>query len=195
MAYYLLIALLTGTCVSLGLYCLRLRHTLDAALIDQTYGIFTRVGGEWAWRRLRRRYHHFEVVFLDLDNLHHLNLELGYAEVDRRIRGALVYREDDIMIARWYSGDEIVAVVPKGDGEGFAHRLLASLRQHQLSATFGVVPALPELTATVQAAMQLVNTAKAQGERGCVRYGRAPSSSRLEKSFCARPRLPAPSKV
>jgi len=62
---------------------------------------------------LSRHYARFDVVFMDLDELHRLNAELGYAEVDRRIRAALVYRREDIMTARWYSGDEIVAIVPK----------------------------------------------------------------------------------
>ena len=177
--------------VGLGAWCLHLRRELDRAHVDQTFGIFTRLGGEWAWRRLSRRYALFEVVFLDLDDLHRLNEELGYAEVDRRIRSALVYREADIMIARWYSGDEIVAVVPKGDGQGFALRLLANLQAEHLSATFGVVPAMPELATTVNSAMQLVNHAKAGGLRGSVcrvsHPGSAPHGGRAGETLRSAP--------
>lgn len=108
-----------------------------------TYGILTRWGGERAWQRLSRHYARFDVVFMDLDELHRLNAELGHAEVDRRIRAALVYRREDITTARWYSGDEIVAIVSKGDGFGFAHRLLDGMRKNGLSATFAWCPPLP----------------------------------------------------
>jgi hypothetical protein len=160
--------LLTVIAVSLGAWCLHLRHELQVALIDQTYGILTRLGGERTWRHLSTRYAAFEVVFLDLDDLHRLNTEWGYAEVDRRIRSVLNFRQEDIVMARWYSGDEIIAIVPKGDGVGFSQRLLGSLQCQQLSATFGVVPAEPRLADAVQRAMLMVAAAKAEGLRGLI---------------------------
>jgi GGDEF domain-containing protein len=161
-------SLLTVIAVGLGAWCLYLRRELRAALVDQAYGILTRLGGERTWKHMSARYAAFEVVFLDLDDLHQLNTELGYAEVDRRIRAVLNFRQEDIVMARWYSGDEIIAVVPKGDGAGFAQRLLCSLKRQQLSATFGIVPALPQLADAVQSAMQIVSAAKAEGRRGTV---------------------------
>jgi GGDEF domain-containing protein len=165
--------LFTMALMGLGASCLYFRRELQTALIDPTYGILTRVGGERAWQRLSRHYTRFEVVFLDLDELHRLNIELGYAEVDRRIRAALVHRNEDIMTARWYSGDEIVAIVPRGDGSGFAHRLLDRLRNQGLSATFGVVPASPKLADAVWKAMELVTAAKTAGQRGIICGGEA----------------------
>jgi len=49
------------------------------------------------------------VVFIDLDSIHSLNNSQGYAEVDRRVRNtfSVPMRSSDI-VARWYSGDEIV---------------------------------------------------------------------------------------
>ena len=49
------------------------------------------------------------VVFLDMDDIHDLNHRHGYAEVDRRMRStfSIPFRRSDI-VARWYSGDEIV---------------------------------------------------------------------------------------
>jgi len=49
------------------------------------------------------------VAFIDLDQIHDLNEQLGYAEVDRRVKAtfSMPFRRSDI-VARWYSGDEIV---------------------------------------------------------------------------------------
>lgn len=49
------------------------------------------------------------VAFIDLDDIHGLNASVGYREVDRRIRDtfSIPWRSSDI-VARWYSGDEIV---------------------------------------------------------------------------------------
>jgi hypothetical protein len=80
----------------------------------------------------------------------------------------LNFRQEDIAMARWYSGDEIIAIVPKGDGAGFAQRLLHNLQAQQLSATFGVVPAQPKLAEAVKCAMEIVTAAKVDGRRGTV---------------------------
>jgi GGDEF domain-containing protein len=49
------------------------------------------------------------VVFIDLDRIHTLNNSHGYAEVDRRVRNAFsIPRRSSDVVARWYSGDEIV---------------------------------------------------------------------------------------
>jgi len=49
------------------------------------------------------------IVFLDLDHMHILNEKLGYSSVDRRISATFggLFRRSDV-VARWYSGDEIV---------------------------------------------------------------------------------------
>ena len=49
------------------------------------------------------------LAFIDLDQIHVLNEEYGYAEVDRRVKStfSVPFRRSDI-VARWYSGDEIV---------------------------------------------------------------------------------------
>lgn len=58
------------------------------------------------------------VAFIDLDDVHGLNASLGYQEVDRRIQSAFAipWRSSDI-VARWYSGDEIV-ILFDNDYEG-----------------------------------------------------------------------------
>lgn len=49
------------------------------------------------------------VAFLDLDQIHELNEQLGYTEVDRRVKAtfSMPFRRSDV-VARWYSGDEMV---------------------------------------------------------------------------------------
>lgn len=68
------------------------------------------------------------VTFLDLDNLHKLNDEYGYEEINRRIRiiFSVPFRRSDL-IARWFSGDEIVILFDSD--EGFALRKIGQLEE------------------------------------------------------------------
>ncbi len=49
------------------------------------------------------------VAFIDLDRIHKLNEELGYDEVDRRVKAmfSIPFRRSDV-VARWFSGDAVV---------------------------------------------------------------------------------------
>ena len=49
------------------------------------------------------------LAFIDLDYIHRLDRELCHTEVDRRVQStfSVSFRRSDI-VARWYSGDEIV---------------------------------------------------------------------------------------
>lgn len=81
------------------------------------------------------------IAFIDLDDIHGLNHSLGYTEVDRRIREtfALQLRSSDI-VARWYSGDEIV-ILFDSDSDG-AKKKIADLerraKRHDLSFVWDV---------------------------------------------------------
>lgn len=68
------------------------------------------------------------LTFLDLDNLHQLNDRYGYEEVNRRIRAifSIPFRRSDL-IARWFSGDEIV-ILFDADQE-FALRKIGQLEE------------------------------------------------------------------
>ena len=68
-------------------------------------------------------------MFLDFDRIHELNNLIGYDEVDKRIRATLNinFRSSDL-VARWYSGDEIVILL---DGEGdIASKKIQELRDN-----------------------------------------------------------------
>jgi GGDEF domain-containing protein len=154
-----------------GVLCWRLRRLqleLNALAFDVSYGILTRQGLDRHWRQTRHAAINFEIVFMDLDAMHLANERLGYEEVDRRIRASFGLRATDVLIARWYSGDEIVAIVPVGDGHGMAERILACLQTNGLSATCAIAPAQCNLTEAVKAAATKVQTAKAENRRGTI---------------------------
>jgi GGDEF domain-containing protein len=81
------------------------------------------------------------VVFIDLDHIHDLNHSLGYAEVDRRVRStfSIPLRSSDV-VARWYSGDEIVILFDNDRDSAVAKvkELEASASGQGLSFTFEV---------------------------------------------------------
>jgi diguanylate cyclase (GGDEF)-like protein len=68
------------------------------------------------------------LTFLDLDNLHQLNDQYGYEEVNHRIRAifSIPFRRSDL-VARWFSGDEIV-ILFDADQE-FALRKIGQLEE------------------------------------------------------------------
>ena len=63
------------------------------------------------------------VAFIDLEDIHGLNHRLGYTEVDQRIKAmfSLPFRRSDL-VARWYSGDEIVILFDT-DWEGAERKI------------------------------------------------------------------------
>ena len=86
---------------------LRLREKVEELSWDQAYGMYTRPAFMQFARIMPRGRRN--VAFIDLDDIHRLDQELGSTEVDRRVRVtfSVPFRRSDI-VARWYSGDEIV---------------------------------------------------------------------------------------
>ena len=74
---------------------------------DTAYGMWTRPAFIQFCQIMPRSVRN--VAFIDLDDIHQLDQELGYSEVDRRIQEtfSVPFRRSDV-VARWYSGDEIV---------------------------------------------------------------------------------------
>lgn len=70
------------------------------------------------------------VLLLDFDRIHEMNARLGYRAVDERIREtfSIPFRSSDL-IARWYSGDEVVILF---DGE--IDGALRKMRELEVSA-------------------------------------------------------------
>ncbi len=103
-----------------------LKEQISQLSLDPVFGIWTRNAflqfSQVMPRGLR------VVVFLDLDKLHQLNDQLGYEEVNRRIKSifSVPFRRSDL-IARWFSGDEIVILFDAD--EEFALRKVGQLEE------------------------------------------------------------------
>jgi GGDEF domain-containing protein len=102
-----------------------LQSKVDELSKDDVYGVWTRAAFLQFCKVMPRGIR--ALVFLDFDRIHELNEMIGYKEVDKRIHSTLDigFRSSDI-IARWYSGDEIVILF---DGNlDFAQKKLKELR-------------------------------------------------------------------
>ena len=103
-----------------------LRQQVRELSWDETFGMWTR-GAFLQFCQVMPRGPRV-VIFIDLNHIHELNERLGYAEVDRRVKAtfSMPFRRSDI-VARWYSGDEIVILFDAG--RAGAARKLEQLEQ------------------------------------------------------------------
>jgi len=103
-----------------------LKQRVDELSWDSAFGMWTR-GAFLQFCRVMPRGQRV-VVFIDLNDIHTLNHVLGYKEVDRRVREifSIPFRKSDI-VARWYSGDEIV-ILFDSDMAG-AEKKIAELKE------------------------------------------------------------------
>ena len=103
-----------------------LRMQVDELSRDPVFGIWTRNAFLHFCQVMPRSLR--VVTFLDLDNLHKLNEEYGYDEINRRIKTlfSIPFRRSDV-VARWFSGDEIVILFDAD--QDFALRKIAQLEE------------------------------------------------------------------
>jgi GGDEF domain-containing protein len=106
-----------------------LRRQVRELSWDSSFGMWTR-GAFLQFCHVMPRGTRF-VAFIDLNKIHDLNEELGYAEVDRRVKEtfSVPFRRSDV-VARWYSGDEIVILFDSNE-EGAERKI----RQLEAAAT------------------------------------------------------------
>jgi hypothetical protein len=106
--------------------------------------------------------------------MHELNEAFGYENVDQRIREAcqsIREREDCILVARWYSGDELIYCCPIADAAAAADRIVELFLDQSISITAGVAEIGPDgWKAAVSVASSLVQAAKKAGDRGRVHF-------------------------
>lgn len=146
-----------------------LEQELDEAHQDSAYGCLTRAGVNSHWRKMVT-HDGYAVVFLDMDDFGKLNKALGYAECNRRVAAAMERcRGTDISSGRWFSGDELIFVVPAYDAIGFAYRMRDVFRGEGIGVTVGIAPVVSDdLVANVKPASDMVQAVKAQGNKGGV---------------------------
>jgi GGDEF domain-containing protein len=141
---------------------------VEAMRIDPTYGVLTRVALD------AEPPQHGAIVFWDVDDMKGLNAELGYEGADSRIRlvcQSIREREDCILVARWYSGDELIYCCPIADAAAAADRIVELFLDQSISITAGVAEIGPDgWKAAVSVASGLVQAAKKAGDRGRVHF-------------------------
>lgn len=152
----------TTTIETLQARIIQLEQELHAAYTDTVYGCFNRAGINRRWQDVN--INEKAIVFIDLDYIHEMNATHGYEEVDRRIRAALdtvKTRCTDVEIGRWYSGDEIIFIIPRANVKGFKIRLRAAFRKQGINASVGSTPCVSnDLRANVKIAQKQVSHLK-----------------------------------
>ena len=146
---------------------------VEAMRIDPTYGVLTRVALD------AEPPQHGSIVFWDVDHMHDLNEQWGYEIVDSRIRlvcQSIREREDCILVARWYSGDELIYCCPAIDAALAAERIVELFKAQGIGITAGVTEIGPDgWKAAVSVASGLVQSAKRDGDRGRVHHAPDPT--------------------
>lgn len=134
--------------------------------IHAPYGIYTRAALEIEKRSVSERAEY--VVFGDIDDMHGLNTQYGYEEVNARIRNALQVRSSDLLLAGlWFSGDEIVFVV-RGDVLGFINRVQLAFAKQGMGITlaYAKITDFENIDAAIQASAETVQRLKAERKAG-----------------------------
>lgn len=102
-----------------------MRNKIKRLSIDPVFGILTRAGLN---ERLRKEKRSFDVLFIDFNGIHFLNQIHGYDHVNTLIKNVFKtfeFRKSDL-VARWFSGDEIVIII----FEGNINNMLERFRMH-----------------------------------------------------------------
>jgi GGDEF domain-containing protein len=159
---------ITLAAIALGtsLVALYSRRAIRSLSYDSAFGISTRAAFD---QYARTHTGSCDVIFIDLDKIHDLNHAVGEDEVDRRVRVAIQHRASDRALyrTRYKSGDELLFLVPLGDGLPFAERLHAQFTEAGLSATIAVEACVcGDLLAAIAPAQRRVYAAKVADQRG-----------------------------
>lgn len=111
-----------------------MRKKIKRLCIDPIFGILTRPGLNEKLRKERRK---FNLIFIDFNKIHFLNDQFGYEYVNtlfRKIFRTFNFRKTDL-VARWFSGDEIVIITFQGEVEELYLRFKKHCLNHSLTFT------------------------------------------------------------
>lgn len=102
-----------------------------------------------------------------MDNIHQCNEKWGYTAVDAKIKASLKCRKNELL-GRWYSGDELIIIVPTEEALATCNRIQNQLENNGLSATFAIVSInknIKHISEAVKKASALVQLAKLNDNR------------------------------
>ena len=125
-------------------------------MVDDTYGIFNRKTFDLFISAVRILGLQPKYIFTDLDGMHRLNDIHTHEGVNRMIRASLSSFRNSIslrtpdLVFRYYSGDEFVILVLKGDPMKAAERCLSGLIKYGLNATVCVADNLSDAISGVE---------------------------------------------
>ena len=104
--------------------------------ITPSFNVLTRAAVERKWLSTNKQNKCF--IFFDIDNLHSLNAEYGYEEINSRIRLGLATLRSSELLGLVFSGDEFVAVVDKAEVNFMINRLQSEMANQGITVTCGV---------------------------------------------------------
>jgi GGDEF domain-containing protein len=127
----MLLALISTNAVLIALVVFQ-RLQIKKLYLCPSYGCLTRQGVDAQWQKHKNKSNQ-SLIFLDLDNIHRCNEEWGYAVVDAKIKASLKCRKNELL-GRWYSGDELIIIVPTEEAVATYSRIQKQLEDNGLSA-------------------------------------------------------------
>ena len=136
---------------------------------NQVFGCYTRQALDLRWDEFTKNAQ--AIIFLDIDNMHGLNEQYGYAGVDERINKSLAgcRKSDIITVGQHYSGDEFCIIINNNESEGCAKRIQQNFNNNGLSVTIAIVTDIKNnLTETCKPAANKVQSAKKNNQRGTI---------------------------
>jgi predicted signal transduction protein with EAL and GGDEF domain len=112
-------------------------------------------------------------VYWDLDRFKNHNTIKGKKATNREITEILgAFRDSDIIIGQWFSGDEFVAIVPIVDAMGFAQRIVQAFKRYdyEMTVVIFMLDADQNIFDQIDQAEALVSIAKARNLRSNIHY-------------------------
>lgn len=98
---------------------------------------------------------------------------MGYTVVDAKIKASLRCRKNELL-GRWYSGDELIIILPNQEALATCNRIQNQLESNGLSATFAIIPInkkIKHISEIVKKASALVQLAQQNNNRKVVIEG------------------------
>lgn len=144
-------------------------NIIETLSMDKVFNCYTRQAFEsFIWNMIKDNAKF--AIFFDVDKMHDANEKYGYELVNEKIRNSVNVRNDDICVSRWFSGDEMIAIINNGDPYAMAQRLLNNFIDNGLSSTFGIVEidSNKSLLDNVTIAANKVQQAKKENKRGTI---------------------------